>query len=113
LQAERWIDHGPYAGLYFGQLEEACQQAGFTRQNNIVHYVPSFDLLKSMVRLGKGMAFIPVSLDLRLETDLLAMPIINADRTAFKQVVIQHVLIHKAEHAKPLVQALSGLFNRR
>ncbi|MGM9510628.1 LysR family transcriptional regulator [Larkinella sp. GY13] len=113
LQTERWIDHGPDAGLYFGQLEEACRQAGFIRQNNIVQYVPSFDLLKSMVRLGRGIAFIPVSLDLRQEPDLLAMPLINADGTAFKQVVIQHVLIHKAEHAKPLVQALSGLLNRR
>ncbi len=109
LQTEKWVDHGPETGLYFGQLEEACQQAGFNRKSNIAHFVPSFDLLKSMVRLGKGIAFIPASLDLRTDPDLMSMPIINADGTLFKQVVIQHVLIHRSDQTKPLVQALSGL----
>ena len=109
VQHEKWIDHGPDTGLYFAQLEDACRQAGFHRQRNIAHYVPSFDLLKSMVRLGRGISFIPVTLDLRQEPDLQAMPIINADGTPFKQVVIRHILIHKAEHPKPLVQALSGI----
>jgi DNA-binding transcriptional LysR family regulator len=109
LQHEKWIDHGPETGLFFGQLEQACQQANVNRQPNIAHFVPSFDLLKSMVRLGKGIAFIPASLDLRQEPDLLSMPIISADGRPFRRVVIRHVLIHKSEQPKPLVQALSGL----
>ena len=109
LHQEKWIDHGPEAGLFFGQIEEACQQAGFDRKSHIVHFVPSFDLLKSMVRLGKGIAFIPASLDLRTDPDLRSMPIINADGTSFKQVVIRHVLVHRSDLTKPLVQALSGL----
>lgn len=109
LHTEKWVDHGPETGLFFGQLEEACQQAGFDRKSSIVHFVPSFDLLKSMVRLGKGIAFIPASLDLRTDPDLLSMPIVNTDGTPFKQVVIRHVLVHRSEQTKPLVQALSGL----
>ncbi|GAB3936211.1 LysR family transcriptional regulator [Larkinella terrae] len=109
LQHEKWIDHGPDTGLYFDQLEEACRQANFHRQRNIAHFVPSFDLLKSMVRLGKGIAFIPATLDLRQEPNLKAMPIVNLDGTPFKQVVIRHVLIHRAEQPKPLVLALSGI----
>jgi DNA-binding transcriptional LysR family regulator len=109
LQHEKWIDHGREAGLFFGQIEEICRQANVNRESNIVQLVPSFDLLKSMVRLGKGIAFIPASLDLHQEPNLLSMPIINNDGSPFKQIVIQHVLIHKAEHATPLVLALSGL----
>jgi DNA-binding transcriptional LysR family regulator len=109
LQTEKWVDHGPETGLYFGQLEEACQQAGFNRKSNIAHFVPSFDLLKSMVRLGKGIAFIPASLDLLTDPDLLSMPIVNADGTPFKQVVIRHVLVHRSDLTKPLVKTLSGL----
>lgn len=109
LQNEKWVDHGPEAGLFFGQLEEICRQANFNRESNIVQLVPSFDLLKSMVRLGKGIAFIPASLDLQQEPNLLSMPILNADGTPFKQIVIRHVLIHKSEQPTPLAQALAGL----
>lgn len=109
LKYEKWIDHGPEAGLFYSQLEEVCRKAGFHREINIVQYVPSFDLLKSMVRVGKGIAFIPASLDLMQEPDLMSIPIINADGTPFKEIVIRHVLIHKSEHSSPLVQALSGL----
>ena len=62
-----------------------------------------------MVRLGKGIAFIPAALDLQQEPNLLSMPILNSDGTPFKQVVIQHVLIHKSEQPTPLTQALAGL----
>lgn len=109
LKKEKWIDHGPEAGLFYNQREEVCRLAGFHRESNIAHYVPSFDLLKSMVRTGKGIAFIPASLDLKQESNLVSMPIINADGTPFKEIVIKHVLIHKSEQPSPLVQALSGL----
>ena len=109
LKKEKWIDHGPEAGLFYGQLEEVCRQAGFNRESNIAQYVPSFDLLKSMVRSEKGIAFIPASLDLKQEPNLVSMPIINADGTPFKEIVIRHVLIHKSEQPSPLVHALSGL----
>lgn len=109
LKREKWIDHGPEAGLFYSQLEEVCRKAGFDRESNIVQYVPSFDLLKSMVRTEKGIAFIPASLDLQQEPNLVSMPIINSDGTPFKEIVIKHVLIHKSEHPSPLVQALSDL----
>ncbi|WAC14869.1 LysR family transcriptional regulator [Dyadobacter pollutisoli] len=109
LKKEKWIDHGPEAGLFYSQLEEVCRKAGFHRESNIAHYVPSFDLLKSMVRSGKGIAFIPASLDLQNENNLVSMPIANPDGTPFKEIVIRHVLIHKSEQPSPLVQALSGL----
>lgn len=101
LKHEKWIDHGPETGLYFEQLEEACHRAGFHRQSNIIHFEPSFDLMKSMVRLGKGIAFIPATLDLEQEPKLCAIPIIDRDGTPFKEVVIQHTLIHKSGQATP------------
>jgi DNA-binding transcriptional LysR family regulator len=94
LHDQKWIDVGREAGVFFGQAEEI---------------VPSFELLKSMVRLGKGIAFIPASLDLEPESNLLSMPILNNDETPFNQVVIQHVLIHKSEQPVPLAQVLAGL----
>ena len=111
LQQEKWIDHGREAGLFFSQIEAICQQANVSRESNIVQVVPSFELLKRMVRLGKGIAFIPASLDLQQEPDLVSVPIINADGTPFKEIVIQHVLIHHVERATPLVQALAGLLD--
>jgi DNA-binding transcriptional LysR family regulator len=109
LKNEKWIDHGPEAGLFYSQLEEVCGQAGFHRESNIAHYVPSFDLLKSMVRSEKGIAFIPASLDLQHDPSLISVPITNPDGTPFKEIVIQHVLIYKTEPCTPLVQALGGL----
>ncbi len=109
LQAEKWIDHGREAGLFFGQIEELCRQANVNRESNIVQVVPSFDLLKSMVRLGKGIAFIPASLDLSQEPALLSMPIINADGTPFKQIIIEHVLIHRTNQPNPLIRKMAAL----
>lgn len=106
IQHEKWIDVGLEAGVFFGQVEEICRLANFNRASNIVQHVPSFELLKSMVRLGKGIAFIPATLDLQQESNLLSMPILNADGTPFKQIIIQHVLVHKSEQPRPLVQAL-------
>lgn len=40
-----------------------------------------------MVRLGKGIAFIPASLDLQQEPNLLSMPILNNNGTPFEQVL--------------------------
>ncbi|QIP17328.1 LysR family transcriptional regulator [Spirosoma aureum] len=111
LQNEKWVDVGRDAGVFFVQAEDICRLANFSRSSNIVQQVPSFDLLKSMVRLGKGIAFIPASLDLQQEPNLVSMPIINADGTSFKQIVIRHVLVHKSEQPKPLVEALAGLVN--
>ncbi len=71
--------------------------------------VPSFDLLKSMVQLGKGIAFMPASLDLSQEPTLLSMPIVNEDDTPFREIIIEHVLIHRADQPNPLVRELAGL----
>lgn len=109
LHDQKWIDVGREAGVFFGQAEEICRRANVDRAPNIVQHVPSFELLKSMVRLGKGIAFIPASLDLRQEPGLLSKPILHADGTPFDEVAIRHVLIHKSEQPNPLVQALSGL----
>ena len=109
LRQEKWIDHGREAGLFFGQIEEICRQANVDRESNIVQVVPSFDLLKSMVRMGKGIAFIPASLDLSQEPALLSMPIINEDDTPFKQLIIEHVLIHRIDQPNPLVRELAAL----
>lgn len=109
LRHEKWVDHGPDIGLFFEQLEAACQEAQVERQKNIVQIVPSFDLLKSMVRLGKGVAFVPASLDVGQEPDLITMPIVNPDDSPFRQVLIRHVLIHQTAQPTPLVQALAGL----
>lgn len=111
LQDQKWIDVGREAGVFFGQAEDICRLANVDREPNIVQHVPSFELLKSMVRLGRGIAFIPASLDLQQEPSLISMPILNNDSTPFSRILIQHVLIHKTEQTKPLVQALSGLVN--
>nr|WP_295924278.1 LysR family transcriptional regulator [uncultured Dyadobacter sp.] len=105
LKDEKWIDHGRDTGLYYEQLGQACQLAHFDRDSNIAHFVPSFELLKSMVRLGKGIAFIPQTLDLTQEPGLISKPIVNVDGTPFKQVVIQHVLIHKSR--QPITDAMA------
>jgi len=109
LHDQKWVDVGREAGVFFGQAEEICRQAAVNRAPNIVQHVPSFELLKSMVRLGKGIAFIPASMDLQQEPNLLSMPILNNDGTPFRKIIIQHVLIHKIDQATPIVQALSGL----
>jgi DNA-binding transcriptional LysR family regulator len=109
LQGQKWIDVGREAGVFFGQAEEICRQANVNRASDIVQHVPSFELLKSMVRLNKGIAFIPASLDLQQEPTLVSMPILKNDGTLFKEIFIQHVLIHKTEPTTSLIQALDQL----
>ena len=113
LHDQKWVDVGQEAGVFFGQAEEICRQANVNREPDIVQHVPSFELLKSMVRLGKGIAFIPASLDLQQEPNLLSMPILNNDGTPFNKIVIQHVLVHKAEQPKPIILSLSSLVEVR
>jgi DNA-binding transcriptional LysR family regulator len=109
LMNEKWVDYGKEVNPFYDQIEAACRVENFSRENNITQVVPSIELLKRWINSEKGIAFVPVSLDLSKEPNLMIKPIINDDGTPFKNIVIQSSLAFKKENKMELVNKLVQL----
>jgi DNA-binding transcriptional LysR family regulator len=113
LMNEKWVDYGKEVNPFYDQIEAACRIENFSRENNITQVVPSIELLKRWINSEKGIAFVPMSLDLSKEPNLMIKPITNADGTPFKNIVIQSGLVSKKEKSIELVNKLVQLVKTR
>jgi DNA-binding transcriptional LysR family regulator len=112
LASEKWVDYGKEVNPYYDNMETACLEQGFSRENTITQVVPSIELLKRWVNLEKGIAFVPVSLDLSKEPNLVMKHLINADGTSFNQIPIQSVLAFNQGKSMGLVRELAQLVDK-
>jgi DNA-binding transcriptional LysR family regulator len=112
LASEKWVDYGKEVNPYYDDIETACLEQGFSRENTITQVVPSIELLKRWVNLEKGIAFVPVSLDLSKEPNLVMKHLINADGTSFNQIPIQSVLAFNQGKSMGLVRELAQLVDK-
>jgi DNA-binding transcriptional LysR family regulator len=109
LTNEKWVDYGKDVNPFFNNIEIACKNQGFSRETTITQVVPSIELLKRWINAGKGIAFVPITLDLSREPNLTLKPIVNNDGTPFTDIRIQSVLAYKKENPTDLIQSLIRL----
>lgn len=109
LKNEKWIEVGKPINPVLDQIEIACQEAGFSRENAIIQMVTSLELMYSLVSLGIGIAFAPSFIDLSKEPNLVLKPLFNADRSPFMAIQVSIGLAYRSDNVSPLVLALSGL----
>jgi DNA-binding transcriptional LysR family regulator len=112
LAHDKWLDYGRGANAYNQQIEKACREAGFSREANIQQVVPSIDLLKRWVDLNKGIAFMPLALDISKDPNLVLKEIVNDDNTPFTTIMSQNVLAYKKETATVLIKSLVELVEK-
>jgi DNA-binding transcriptional LysR family regulator len=112
LTQEKWLDYGRGVNAYNQKIEKACQEAGFSREANMQQVVPSIDLLKRWVDLNKGIAFMPLALDISKDENLVLKNIINDNGTPFTNIIIQNVLAYKKETATELIKSLVELVEK-
>jgi DNA-binding transcriptional LysR family regulator len=109
LTNEKWVDYGKDVNPFFDDIEIACKNEGFSRETTINQIVPSIELLKRWINAGKGIAFVPITLDLSREPNLTLKPIVNNDGTPFTDIKIQSILAYKKENPTDLVNKLVEL----
>jgi DNA-binding transcriptional LysR family regulator len=112
LAFEKWVDYGKEVNPYYDNMETACVEQGFSRENTITQVVPSIELLKRWINLEKGIAFVPVSFDLSKEPNLVVKHLINADGTSFNQIPIESVLAFNKGESVGLVYELAQLVDK-
>jgi DNA-binding transcriptional LysR family regulator len=113
LTNEKWVDYGKEVNPFYDELEIACKEQGFSRENAIIQIVPSIELLKRWVNSEKGIAFVPVSLDLSKEPNLTIKPMVNAEGLPFQSIVIQSGFVFKMANPMNLVHKLVELVKQR
>jgi DNA-binding transcriptional LysR family regulator len=112
LAHEKWVDYGKEVNPFYEQIELACNNQGFSRENKVAQVVPSIELMKRWVNLDKGIAFVPITLDISKEPNLALKPILNNDGTPFNDIRIQSVLAYKKEKQTDLIQSLITLVKK-
>jgi DNA-binding transcriptional LysR family regulator len=109
LKNEKWIEINKPLNPIFDQIETACINAGFNRENAIIQMVTSLELMYSLVSLGIGIAFVPSFIDISKESNLVLKPLFNADNSPFLDIELNFCLAYKSDNASPLVLGLMGL----
>ncbi|MBC7409653.1 MAG: LysR family transcriptional regulator [Arcicella sp.] len=109
LKNEKWIEINKSLHPVYDEIENACQQAGFSRIPNIVQEVSSLELLCSLVGLGIGIAFIPSLFNLNHIEGIVLKNITNDDNTPFDAIEINHSIAFKTTSSSSLIGALVGL----
>jgi DNA-binding transcriptional LysR family regulator len=109
LNNEKWIDYGKDVNPYYELIEVYCKKAGFSRKNSIEQIVPSIELLKRWINLSKGIAFVPITLDVSQEKDMCIKNIINDDGSPFTNIVIQPVIVYKKNNSIPAIEELAKM----
>jgi DNA-binding transcriptional LysR family regulator len=101
LKNEKWVEISKPLHPVYDDIENACQQAGFSRLTNIVQEVSSLELLCSLVELGIGIAFIPSLFNLKNMQGIVVKNLINDDDSIFDTIEINHAIAYKNDQ-KPL-----------
>jgi DNA-binding transcriptional LysR family regulator len=112
LANEKWVDYGKEVNPFYEQIELACNNQGFSRENKVAQVVPSIELLKRWISGNKGIAFVPISLDISREPNLTIKPIVNNDGTPFADIRIHSVLAYKKDSPTALVQSLINVVRK-
>ena len=109
LKNEKWVEINKTLHPVYDEIENACQQAGFSRIPNIVQEVSSLELLCSLVGLGIGIAFIPSLFNLNHIEGIVFKNVINDDNSQFHDIEINHSIAFKIINSSSLIGALVGL----
>lgn len=112
LKNEKWIEIEQSVSPLVRDLETLSEKAGIDRKTSIVMEVNSFDMLRSMVGLGMGIAFIP-SIAQTVDTPgTVSKPLMESPDALFSGFVIQQVLAWKSNHSSPLVTSVCSVLSK-
>lgn len=109
LKNEKWVEINKSLHPVYDDIENACQESGFSRIPNIVQEVSSLELLCSLVGLGIGIAFIPSLFNVNHIAGIVLKNVINDDDSPFHDIEINHSIAFKITNSSTLIGALVGL----
>ncbi len=111
FQHEKWVEISKSLHPFYDEIENACQEAGFSRIHNIIQEVSSLELLCSLVSLDIGIAFVPSLFNLSHIEGIVVKNVMNNDHLLFEQIKINHAIAYKNNRISPLIEAFMGLVN--
>jgi DNA-binding transcriptional LysR family regulator len=109
FQREKWVEISKSFHPFYDEIENACQEVGFSRIPNIVQEVSSLELLCSLVSLGIGIAFVPSLFNLNHIEGIVVKNVINDDNSLFKKININHAIAYKNSRISPLIEAFMNI----
>lgn len=107
LKNEKWVEIEKNLSPVVRTLESIIRKAGFDREPNIVLEVSSFDMLRSMVELGIGVAFIPSIARIDDTPGVVTKEIREDPDTPFNGFRLEQGVAWKTETASPAVLAVT------
>lgn len=111
LKNEKWLEINKSLHPVYDDIENACQQAGFSRLPHIVQEVSSLELLCSLVELGIGIAFIPSLFNLNNMPGIVVKNLINDDNSIFDKIEINHSIAYKNDKKTLFMKTFLELLN--
>ena len=111
LKCEKWVEISKPLHPFYDEIENACQEAGFSRIPHIIQEVSSLEMLGSLVSLGIGIAFVPSLFNLNHIEGIVVKNVMNNDNSLFENIKINHAIAYKNTRISPLIEAFMGLVN--
>ncbi len=106
LKDEKWIEIEKTLRPFLKDIDIICQKAGFNREPNIVMEVNSFELMKSMVGLGMGVAFIPSVANIDNVPGIISKKLMDDAETRFTGFLLRQGLAWKTTNVSPIMQSV-------
>jgi DNA-binding transcriptional LysR family regulator len=105
LKDERWVEISKSLHPFYDEIENACQESGFSRIPNIIQEVSSLELLCSLVSLGIGIAFVPSLFNLSHIEGIVVKNVLRDNNSLFEKIKINHAVAYKNVKISPLLDA--------
>lgn len=112
LKNEKWVEIESSVSPLVRDIEALSEKAGIDRKTNIAMEVNSFDMLRSMVGLGIGIAFIPSAANIGDTPGIVSKPLMESPDALFSGLVIQQVFAWKSNHPSPLLASVCDTLGR-
>lgn len=107
LKNEKWIDIQRSINPFFERMERVFSKAGVTRE--VIQEVSNYDLLCSLVSIGKGIGLVSSSFDLSKETNIVTKVLVNSHGQPLQEFILQHAMAYRRNRDDADFKALADL----
>ena len=107
LKNEKWIDIQRSINPVYEKVDRVFSKASVVRE--VIQEVSNYDLLCSLVSIGKGIGLVSSSFDLSNETNIVTKVIVNNHGQPLPEFILQHAMAYRRDREDADFKALANL----
>jgi DNA-binding transcriptional LysR family regulator len=109
LKHEKWVDIQRGINPVYDRTERIFNKVNINR--TVVQEVSSYELLCSLVSIGKGIGLVTTSYDINQERNLVSKTIVNNHGQAMSEFIVQYALAYRQDRENPTFDTIIGMIN--